>query len=183
MQLAAWFGEGEPLAWWQMSLRAAVIFCAAWALLRGAGRRAFSQQTAFDLCIMLLLGAVLSRAVVGASPLIGTLAAAAVLVGLHRMIGRLASRHVRIDQVVGGTRIDLLDAGQLDPVAMRRAMLSEEDLKANLRATLQSESLVDIDRIVVERNGKVTFVKRHVGRAVGAMQVPHRRGRSRARSR
>ena len=105
IQLAAWFGEGEHLAWWQMSLRAALIFAAAWALLRGAGRRAFSQQTAFDLCIMLLLGAVLSRAVVGASPFLGTLAAAAVLVGLHRMIGWLASRHARIDRVIGGTRI------------------------------------------------------------------------------
>ncbi len=51
---AALFGQGEHLAWWQMALRAAVIFGAAWALLRIAGRRAFSQQTAFDICIILL---------------------------------------------------------------------------------------------------------------------------------
>ncbi len=82
------------------------------------------------------------------------------LVALHRLIGWLASRHAQIDRVVGGARIDLLHAGQLDPMAMRRAMVSAEDLKASLRATLQCESHRDIDRIVVERNGKVTFVVR-----------------------
>jgi uncharacterized membrane protein YcaP (DUF421 family) len=152
--------QGETLAWWQMALRAALVFVAAWIMLRGAGRRAFSQQTPFDLCIMLLLGAVLSRAVVGASPLGGTLAAALVLVALHRTVGWLASFFPAIDRMLGGHRIDLLRAGRIDERAMQRAMLSWEDLQASLRASMQSESLDGIERIVVERNGKVTFVKR-----------------------
>ncbi|MGO4416632.1 DUF421 domain-containing protein [Cupriavidus sp. KB_39] len=126
---AAWFGQGEALTWWQMTFRAAVFFAAAWILLRGAGRRAFSQGTAFDLCIMLLLGAVLSRAVMGARPVSGTLAAALVLVLLHRVLGWLASRHPGFDRVIGGRRIDLLRAGTINVDAMRRAMISEEDLK------------------------------------------------------
>ncbi|WP_109584632.1 DUF421 domain-containing protein [Cupriavidus plantarum] len=158
--LAEVFGQGETLAWWQMAARAALIFVAAWIMLRGAGRRAFSQQTPFDLCIMLLLGAVLSRAVVGASPIGGTLAASLVLVALHRSLGSLASRFPGVDRIIAGHRIDLLQGGRIDQDAMRRAMLSAEDLQANLRASLQSESLAGIQRIVVERNGKVTFVRR-----------------------
>lgn len=157
------FGEGKDLTWWQMSLRAAVIFLATWALLRAAGRRAFSQQGPFDLCIILLLGAVLSRAVVGASPLGGTLAAAVVLVGLHRAAGWLASRYPGMDRFINGARIDLLRAGRIDEHAMRHAMLSQEDLRSNLRGSLKSESLDDVERIVVERNGEVTFVKRPGG--------------------
>lgn len=160
MQFSDWFGRGNDLTWYQMALRAAVIFVAAWVTLRGAGRRAFSQRTAFDLCIILLLGAVLSRAIVGASPMGATLAAALMLVSLHRLLGWLASRHRWFDRVMGGTAIDLLKHGNLDRSAMQHAMLGEEDLAANIRASLQSDSLADVERIVVERNGTVTFVKR-----------------------
>lgn len=108
---------------------------------------------------MLLLGAVLARAVVGASPMGGTLAAALVLVALHRTLGWLASRHPRIDRFVNGAHIDLFVAGKVDEAARLRPLLSREDLQANLRASLQSESLGEVERIVVERSGKITFVK------------------------
>jgi uncharacterized membrane protein YcaP (DUF421 family) len=153
------FGEGDTLAWWQMSARAALIFIAAWALLRLAGRRSFSQQTSFDLCIMLLLGAVLSRAVVGASPVLGTLAASAVIVMLHRLVGMLSRRYAAFDRVVGGKPMDLMRAGRLDRPGMARAMVSEEDLKANLRAVFHGETLRGVERVVLERNGRLTFVR------------------------
>ncbi|WP_101683681.1 hypothetical protein [Cupriavidus pauculus] len=89
--MEAVFGAGRDLAWYQMCARAALVFVATWLLLRVAGRRTFAQKTAFDLCIVLLLGAVLSRAVVGASPLAGTLAAAVVLVFMHRFVCLLST--------------------------------------------------------------------------------------------
>lgn len=78
--------------------------------------------------------------------------------------------HTVLSRAVGGLRIDLLRAGTIDATSMRRAMIGEEDLKANLRATPQSESLVDVKRVVVECHGKMTFGK-EMGRDRGQAPV------------
>lgn len=133
-------GEGDNLAWWQGAVRAAIIFAGTWAMLRLAGRRAFAQKTSFDLCIVLLLGAVLSRAVVGATSFGVAFAAALALVLLHRAVGWLSSRYPAFDRATGGDALDLMREGELDRERVRRAMLTQDDLKANLRATLQTDS-------------------------------------------
>jgi len=119
--MQAIFGEGQDLAWWQMASRAALAFVATWLLLRIAGRRAFAQKTAFDLCIVLLLGAVLSRAVVGASSMLGTFAASAVLVLLHRGISMASALSPAFDRIIGGRPIYLARNGHEDNAARRRA--------------------------------------------------------------
>jgi uncharacterized membrane protein YcaP (DUF421 family) len=158
-------GEGDDLAWWQGAVRAAIIFVGTWAMLRLAGRRAFAQKTSFDLCIVLLLGAVLSRAVVGATSFAVAFAAALVLVLLHRVVGWLSCRFPAFDRASGGNALDLLRQGELDRERASRAMLTEEDLKANLRETLQTDSFDNLSRVVLERNGKVTFVRLKPGDA------------------
>jgi uncharacterized membrane protein YcaP (DUF421 family) len=157
-------GEGDDLAWWQGAVRAAIVFIGTWAMLRLAGRRAFAQKTSFDLCIMLLLGAVLSRVVVGATSFAVAFAAALVMVLLHRVVGWLSCRYPAFDHVTGGRALDLLREGELDRERASRAMLAEEDLKANLREALQTDSFDDLSRVVVERDGKVTFVRAHKDR-------------------
>jgi uncharacterized membrane protein YcaP (DUF421 family) len=62
------FGEGTDLGPLQMALRALAVFVLALAMIRTAGRRSIGQHRPFDACTTVLLGAVLSRAVVGASP-------------------------------------------------------------------------------------------------------------------
>lgn len=161
------FGVGPALAWYQMCARAALVFVATWLLLRAAGRRTFAQKTAFDLCIMLLLGAILSRAVAGASPLLGTLAAAAVLVFMHRLVCMLSATWPAIDRAIAGRPIVLVKDGQEDRHARRRAMLTDEDLDANARAKLHVPGWNDQRNrpddtqwdVVLERDGQISFVK------------------------
>lgn len=149
----------EDPTWWQAAIRAGIIFIATWGLLRLAGRRAFAQKTSFDLCIVLLLGAVLSRAVVGASSMAVALGASVVLVMLHRAVAWLSCRSPAFDRFAVGHAIDIFRHGKLDRERLHRAMISEEDLHANLRATLQAESLEGIERVVLERDGHLTFVR------------------------
>jgi uncharacterized membrane protein YcaP (DUF421 family) len=132
----ALMGEGDHLTWWQGAVRAFVVFLSTWLLLRVAGRRAFAQKTAFDLCVVLLLGAVLSRAIIGATAFATAFAASLVLVLMHRAVGWLSSRYAAFDRITGGYAIDLIEDGEVDRSRIAQAMVSEEDLKANLRATL-----------------------------------------------
>src|ERR1700712_4607696 len=94
------FGEGSDLDVLQMALRSAVVFVLALAMIRVSGRRSFGQRRPFDACTTVLLGGVLSRAVVGASPFWPTMAAGAVIVVLHRLVAMASLRWPRFESLV-----------------------------------------------------------------------------------
>jgi uncharacterized membrane protein YcaP (DUF421 family) len=151
------FGEGEHLDAVQMVARCAAIFCIALLLVRLSGRRSFGQHSPFDACTTVLLGAILSRAVVGASPFWPTVAAAAALAVLHRVVGHLAARIGWFERIVSGPAIVLFSDGQFDRRAMRRAQISEKDISEAARKQLHSDDLSRVDRALLEHNGDVSI--------------------------
>src|SRR4051794_34519890 len=82
------WGEGEKLAPLAMATRALAMFWLLLALLRAGGRRSFGRKSSFDNVLVMMLGAVAARGVVGASPFGSTLAACGVVVVIHRPIRR-----------------------------------------------------------------------------------------------
>lgn len=80
------FGEGRDLDSLQMSARAVAVFFSGLVFIRIAGRRSFGQRSPFDYVVAILLGATLSRVIVGASPAIPTVAASLVIVLVHRIL-------------------------------------------------------------------------------------------------
>src|SRR5947207_3800715 len=87
------WGSGEHLTALQMSCRAFVMFFIALALIRIAGMRTFGKRSAFDTIIGIMLGAILIRGVIGASPFLSVVAAGFVLVLLHRLLAWLSVRN------------------------------------------------------------------------------------------
>ena len=81
------FGEGKDLNPLQTAMRAVVVFAIGLALVRLSGRRSFGQRAPFDFVVAVLLGATLSRAIVGASPFVATISASLALVAVHRLLG------------------------------------------------------------------------------------------------
>src|SRR4026207_455077 len=100
--IEALWGHGDQLTPLQMSCRGFVMFFIALALLRIAGKRTFGKNSAFDTVIGIMMGAILGRAVVGASPFLSTVAAGLVIVGLHRIIATLAVTQDWLGKLVKG---------------------------------------------------------------------------------
>jgi uncharacterized membrane protein YcaP (DUF421 family) len=154
------WGDGEKLGPVAMAVRAVVMFLLLLALIRVAGRRSFGRTSSFDNVVVIMLGAVAARGVVGASPFGSTLAACTVVVVLHRLIGRGCVTQPWLARLVEGTPIPLYVGGKLVPHNLKRATISEDDLLESHRLERQRAGLSpDVDAFV-ERNGRISFVER-----------------------
>jgi uncharacterized membrane protein YcaP (DUF421 family) len=158
--LMLFFGEGPDLNAWQMSARAVLIFFIALVFIRISGRRSFGLHSPFDSCTTVLLGAILSRAVIGASPFLATVSAAAVLVILHRLIA-LASVHWGwFEKAVTGEEVLLVRNGKVDEDALKKALITHKDLDEAVRRKTGDEDLAKVEKVMLERNGDLTVVAR-----------------------
>ena len=155
------FGQGQNLTSLQMSLRAVVIFFITLILLRYTGMRVFGIKSAFDTCVMIMLGAVLSREVVGASPFIATVAASAALVVVHRLIARISVSNQFLSHLVKGKPLSLYKDGILNDKNLKRCALSYGDVIEEVRINMSQNNLDNIEEIFMERTGKISVIKKN----------------------
>ena len=153
------FGEGSDLTYWQMAARAAVVFVIALVLVRISGRRSFGQHSPFDACTTVLVGAILSRAVVGATPFWSTICAASAIVLMHRLAGQASVRWPRFEALISGNELHLVRNGKPDASQMRRALITKNDLQEAVRKKTGRSDLSAIEGAVLERNGDITVIE------------------------
>ena len=152
------FGHSRDLDSLQMAARAFVLFFVALALIRIGGMRTFGRKSSLDSVIVIVLGAVLSRPIVGVSPAIPTVAAALVLVLVHRLVAWATASVPWLDRLIKGSPSTLYDRGKLDIKAMHRAGISENDLVEAVHRHALKPRLEDVDQVVVEASGELSVI-------------------------
>lgn len=153
------FGEGTDLDSLQMGSRAVAMFAIALVLVRLAGMRAFGRKSSYDTIIVIMLGAVLSRAVVGASPFLPTVVAGAMLVVVHRLIAMATARSAWFERLIKGRHAVVVHDGVADERVMRRAGISRADLEEATRGQIQRAQLRDGDEIHMESSGDLNVIE------------------------
>src|ERR1700761_9628709 len=154
------FGSGKDLGSLQMVCRAVLAFLITLALIRIAGIRTFGRRSAFDNVIVIMLGSIFSRVVVGASPFVPTTLACLAFVLVHWLLGYISVRSDFIGRLVKGEKATLYAEGRANHANMRKAMVSEKDLLESVRLRLNSEDLAQVREIIIERNGDISVVKK-----------------------
>jgi uncharacterized membrane protein YcaP (DUF421 family) len=142
----------------QMCARAVVVFFAALAMLRLSGKRTFGSNSPFDVVVKIMLGAVLSRAVVAASPFGATLLASLVIVALHRLLAWAAFHSHAVGRFIKGSTYILVEHGQIRHDNLRKNYLSEKDLWEGLRKSGHVDSLTDAETVWLERDGTISVI-------------------------
>jgi uncharacterized membrane protein YcaP (DUF421 family) len=159
-----WFGdlehEDKSLTALQMSMRAGLIFFLALLTVRLAGRRAFGMRTPFDTVVSLLLGATLSRAIVGATSFTGVLAACCVLVGMHRLLAWATVQKPALGRFINGRSLLLYHRGTKHKANMQSGLVNEADLESAVRQKGHVNSLSDIEAAYIEANGEISIIKK-----------------------
>lgn len=154
------FGEGKDLNALQMSSRGIVVFMLTLLLIRISGRRSFGVRTPLDNIIAILLGAILSRAVVGASDFLPVIVCCFVIVLLHRLFGWLIAHNQKFGRFVEGQKIKLYSDGRFMDDHLKRALICKEDLMQGVRKSALTEDMDQIDKVYIERNGDISAIRK-----------------------
>ena len=154
------FGSGENLDALQMGMRALVLFFVTLVLVRAGGMRAFGARSPFDTIVVITLGAVLARAVVGASPMVPTIVAAAVISVVHRGLALIAAQSITVARLLNGKPKRVYDRGAFDRRVMNLYGISERDLDQAARKSANADGVEGVDEIWLETSGDLSVVKR-----------------------
>ncbi|MDQ2753626.1 MAG: DUF421 domain-containing protein [Bacteroidota bacterium] len=152
------FGVGKDLTALQMSMRSVVFFFITLICIRIGGVRAFGKKSAFDNIIVIVLGSVVARGIVGATPFGATTAASFVIVLVHRFLGWLIVKNKIIEKIIKGDHVLLYDRGQMIHANLERTGMSKNDLFESLRLETKTETLDNIEKAYMENNGRISFI-------------------------
>jgi uncharacterized membrane protein YcaP (DUF421 family) len=154
------WGVDEHLTPLELAARAAVMFFIALILVRISGMRAFGKGNAYDTIITILIGGILSRGVIGATPFLSTVAGGLVIVLLHRSIAWATLRSIRFSKLVSGKKVLLYEHGHFIAKNLDKAFVTEDDVMEELRIKVQLGNLDSIDKVYYEKTGEIGFVKK-----------------------
>jgi uncharacterized membrane protein YcaP (DUF421 family) len=153
------FGQKDNVTILQECARGALIFAYALVLIRIAGGRLSGKWSGIDVIVSVILGSTLSRAVTGTAPLVGTMAAGAVIMALHWIVTHVAALAPSLSHLIEGKPITIAADGTLLRGRSRSSAVSKADLEENMRQ-VGVERLEETARVVLEPSGRLTVLKK-----------------------
>jgi uncharacterized membrane protein YcaP (DUF421 family) len=152
--------EPRALTFIQISLRGIIVFLVTLVAMRLGHKRSLSRKTPFDAVLLVILAAVLSRAINGSAAFFATLGGGVVLVVLHRLFAHLAYYSHGFGILVKGKPDTIVHDGECDFPVMRRNHVSTHDLEEDMRLSAHTDDLSKIRVARIERSGDISFIKK-----------------------
>lgn len=150
--------DKATVAWWQMCIRAVIIFAVGLAIIRISGARTFTRGSPLETVVAIIFGSNLSRALTGNAPFWPVILATILLVLLHALLAQAAIRSRLVAYLVKRPPVTLAKEGLLDRRQMSRQGVDEGDVDASLREHGVTE-LEQVRLAMLERDGKISVVK------------------------
>lgn len=148
--------------WWELPVRAAVIYAVLLVLVRLSGKRTVGQFTPFDLLVVMLLSETVSSGLVGSEQSVtGGLLAAATLVSLNVLLAVLTARSARMQRLVEGDPVLIGRDGRLHGAALTRNHVPLVDVERALREA--DCDLKDMKYAFLEADGGISILKASAG--------------------
>ena len=158
-------------AWWELPLRATVIYAVLLILMRVSGKRTVGQFTPFDLLVVMLLSESVSGGLNGAEQSVtGSLLAAATLIGLNTVVALLTARSARLQTLAEGSAVLIGRDGRLFAATLRRCHVPRVDVERALREA--DCDLEDMKYAFLEADGDISILKDSSGKVRQDRPVP-----------
>jgi uncharacterized membrane protein YcaP (DUF421 family) len=139
--------------------RVALVYLFLMALFRLAGRRTLADVSPFDLVLLLIISELVQQAIVADDPsLTNALILCSTLVLLDIGLSLWKQRSPRIDRLIEGTPVLLVQHGAPIPAALRAMRIDESDILASARLGQGLERMSQIRFAVLEKNGGISII-------------------------
>lgn len=159
VEWSAFFTTTAPVL--ELFLRGTVLFLALLALMRVVGQRESGGLGVSDLLVIVLLGAALGDAMTGGgTTLADGLVPVATVLFWSLVVDALSYRWPRLTKVLKGRPRHLISDGRLDRAALRRELISMEEL----RSALHEHALDDVSQVRSRLPGAEWGDQHHPGR-------------------
>lgn len=142
-------------------LRGIVIYGVLLLIFRITGKRTLGQTTTFDLVLLLIISETTQQALVGDDySITRCVTLIATLAGLDLLLSILKVRSKRLDAVLDGKPVVLVEDGTVHGQRLRKERIDREDLLEAARHQHGLESFDEIKHAVLERDGDISIVPR-----------------------
>jgi uncharacterized membrane protein YcaP (DUF421 family) len=164
------------IPWQELVARSAIVYAVFLFVLRISGKRELGQFTIFDLALVLLASNALQPAITGPDASIpGAVVIIATLFTLNTIVAFARQRSPIARKLLEPSSTVIARDGAWITAAIVREGLDDEDVMAALREH-GLESISDVRRAVLERDGSISVVPREGGRVVMRRRRRYRKG-------
>jgi uncharacterized membrane protein YcaP (DUF421 family) len=159
---SAVFTPDTPLL--ELVLRGTVLFFALLVLTRVVGQRESGGLGMSDLIVAVLLGATLGDAMTGGgTSVVDGLVPVATVMLWSVAVDAIAYRWPPLTRILKGKPRPLISDGRLDRAALRRELISMDELLSQLR-THELDDISQVRRAYLEPNGEISIIPMHPDR-------------------
>ncbi len=142
-------------------IRAAAIYFILLILIRLSGNRLMGQMTAFDFVLLLIISETIQQAMITQdSSVTNAFLLVVTLLGIDIMLSMWKQRSARIERLLDGVPILVIENGRLRRDVMKKERVEESDILAAARDKQGLERMDQIKHAIVEASGGITIVPR-----------------------
>lgn len=148
------------MPWWQIALRAAIVYVVLLALIRLSGKHTLGEMSIFDLVVVIVLGSAVRTSMIGNDKsLFGGLIAVVTLLLLDFVGAWLSSRYAKCDRAIQGRPVLLARDGVLFGEVLKRCNIPHSNFVSVLRKH-GCTGIEMVEQAILEPNGNITIRKR-----------------------
>jgi uncharacterized membrane protein YcaP (DUF421 family) len=140
-------------------IRSLVIYFVLWAVLRLSGRRTLGQLTSFDLVLLLIIGGVTHRALLGQDySVTNALLVVVTLVLTDVILSLLQCDYPSLSKLLNGEPMIVVEEGRPLLGRLKRARLTAEQVLESGRRTHGLERMEQIKYAILEASGEISII-------------------------
>ncbi|MDU5779927.1 MAG: DUF421 domain-containing protein [Pantoea sp.] len=140
-------------------LRAASMYLLLMVVFKIAGRRTLMEMTSFDLILLLIISEATQQALLGDDfSVTGAGLTIVTLIVIDILFGVMKTRFPRMERLIDGSSLILVEEGKLLRQRAKRAGIDEEDILQSARSSQGLERLDQIKFAILEKTGKISII-------------------------
>lgn len=145
--------------WWELVLRATIVYGALLLLLRLTGKRQVGQLAPTDLVLLLVLSNAVQNAMnAGDNSLLGGIVSAVTLVTLNYVVNMATLRSTAMEHFIDGSPQILVRHGKLERKTLMKAGITEQELHSVLRQN-GCARVEEVGLAILETNGSISVLR------------------------